>query len=73
MKYANKIREDIEKLQLPHSGNSYKVVTISIGICFVDFAKHDIEIKEIYSNADKALYQSKENGRNVVSSWRVKG
>ena len=73
MSYANEIRENIEKLQIEHKNNDYKVVTISVGLCFVDFAKYDIEIKDIYSNADKALYKSKESGRNMVSSWRFKG
>jgi len=73
MLYANQIRENIKALQIEHINNDYKVVTVSVGLCFIDFSKYNIDIKEIYSYADKALYKSKESGRNMVSSWSLKG
>lgn len=39
-------------------------VTISIGVCYQDRASGG---RELYANADQALYKSKENGRNRVT------
>ncbi len=39
-------------------------VTISIGVCYQDRAAGG---RELYANADQALYKSKENGRNRVT------
>ena len=39
-------------------------VTISVGVCYQDRASGG---RELYANADQALYKSKENGRNRVT------
>ncbi|MEA2029614.1 MAG: diguanylate cyclase [Campylobacterota bacterium] len=72
VEYANSIRKNIAQLKIPHSYNDeYGIITISIGVCFVDFSSDSIGINDIYHYADQALYESKMNGRNVVSSWRL--
>jgi len=40
--------------------------SVSIGIC-IHSGDHDTSLHEVLQNADKALYQAKENGRNQVS------
>jgi len=72
LEYANTVRKNIANLQLKHQYNQpYGIVTTSLGLCFVDFESDNVDIKEIYHYADQALYESKANGRNVVSSWRL--
>ena len=64
--FADKIRIEIEKLHIEHSGNSVSsYVTISLGLV----CKNANEIKndgEIYKDADDQLYRAKESGRNKV-------
>lgn len=72
IEYANSVRKNIANLALEHKYNEpYGIVTVSVGLCFVDFGSDDVSITEIYHYADQALYESKANGRNVVSSWRL--
>lgn len=65
--YADKIRQAIEELHIEHKNSEVsKHLTISIGIVI----RKSLEIKdsnELYSLADKAVYLSKENGRNRVT------
>ncbi len=72
IEYANSVRHNIAQLELEHLYNKpYNKVTLSLGLCYVDFASDEVELKDIYHYADQALYESKTNGRNVVSSWRL--
>ncbi|MBN2823711.1 MAG: diguanylate cyclase [Campylobacterales bacterium] len=72
IEYANSIRQNIAALEIEHEYNQpYGKVTVSVGLCFVDFESDEVDIKDIYHYADQALYESKSNGRNVVSSWRL--
>ncbi|ADN10079.1 GGDEF domain-containing protein [Sulfurimonas autotrophica] len=56
----------VEDLEIEHLYNKpYGVISISVGICFSsDVSKSDV--KNIYKNADEALYEAKEKGRNRV-------
>lgn len=65
---ANISRMAIENLAIPHTGNSYKVVTISIGVYIYNSIEKTItpDEDEIYKTADIALYEAKEKGRNKV-------
>lgn len=59
---AERIRENIEHLVV----NTSKVplsVTVSIGVSTLT---NDMDSKELFSQADKALYSAKNNGRNRV-------
>jgi len=64
---ANKVRQNIEKLKIEHTGNSAsKFLTTSSGLYII---KHDdtLSTDEIYKKADEALYISKHNGKNQVN------
>lgn len=60
MYIGEKIRRIVEKFSVD---NLYKI-TISVGVC--TFAKNDTK-KMLLERVDKALYLSKENGRNKVT------
>ena len=63
---ALKIRKNLEKKAIPQSYCAVsKNVTISIGaVSFVP--GYDKSFKDLYEEADKALYTAKENGRNCI-------
>ena len=64
--HIRKIREKVEKLQIPHEQNKpHGVLTVSIGIRIIeDFSNATPE--NIYRECDEALYRAKSNGRNRV-------
>jgi len=63
---AERLRKNIEKLKLENKSSAIKnIVTISVGVTTLVPVK-DSSIPEIITNADKALYIAKENGRNNV-------
>lgn len=66
---AEKIRASIDKLSIIHEDNHSKKVTVSIGISTLIEGANITHI-QLFDEADKALYQAKETGRNrvVVSS-----
>ena len=63
MKVAQEICEAMTSRKLPHSGNPYGIMTISIGCATMvpRLGQHAIHLIEL---ADKALYEAKNNGRN---------
>lgn len=63
---ANLMREAIQNLQIPHTGNlPKKIVTISCGV--VNIKPDDIDsTDDLYKLADVALYDAKTAGRNQV-------
>ena len=64
--FANKLRVNINNLEIEHKNNSSgKFVTISMGIILIkpDCKYH---MNSIYKFADEALYNAKQNGRNQV-------
>ena len=64
LKVAEKIRLGIEKLKLQHPQSSAsKYVSLSLGVaCIIPTPNHDCEY--LLTNADRALYEAKERGRN---------
>ncbi|MBF0265665.1 MAG: GGDEF domain-containing protein [Gammaproteobacteria bacterium] len=67
---AEKVRSKIEKLAIPHHKSLVsQVVTISLGVATTIPQKGDLS-EQLVENADKALYQSKENGRNQVTIYK---
>ncbi|MFZ3591666.1 sensor domain-containing diguanylate cyclase [Bacillus sp. DJP31] len=72
LQIAERIRSNVEKIQIPNINSVVKpIITLSIGVV--------TEIPTIYTKnedlilkADKALYFSKENGRNQVSVYSSK-
>lgn len=66
-KKIDSIREGISKLALT-DGKQTASVTASFGVSC--YPMHGKTAEELIANADTALYQSKENGRNKVTVYR---
>lgn len=67
MSVAERIRKEIEKTDFCYE-NQHMNVTISIGCAVYDSEKNPVSVpKDLVEQADKALYASKRNGRNMVS------
>lgn len=66
---GRKILDSIGALKIEHLHNPPGIITVSIGICVVASGSKG-GVDEIYYQADKALYQAKEKGRNryVIST-----
>ena len=65
---ANKARENVEALQIEHSGSTAsRYVTISSGF-YIVAPQEKKSPKEIYKLCDNALYKAKESGRNKIIS-----
>ncbi|MCQ2957862.1 MAG: GGDEF domain-containing protein [Candidatus Gastranaerophilales bacterium] len=66
-KVADRLRERIEKEEFDISkfNNTVKTlhITTSIGLTSLE---NDIDVKKLYVNVDKALYEAKQTGRNRV-------
>lgn len=65
IQHAERLREIIESLNISHDKSSFGLITVSIGINTV-IPTTDMEMSDFIKNADQALYQSKEMGRNQV-------
>lgn len=64
---AERIRAAVAAMAFPLSGQTLHL-TISVGVCTELPAKAD-GTEELFSRADEALYQAKDNGRNCVVAW----
>ena len=64
---AEKLRKEIESKQIPHRSSPLGHVTVSLGCCTWTPDSEFTNGEEILNQADKALYQSKESGRNKLS------
>jgi diguanylate cyclase (GGDEF)-like protein len=65
-KRAEELRQKCAEILIQHGGEDLRV-TMSFGVAA--YPTHGKDAKEIIINADKALYQSKHNGRNQVRVW----
>lgn len=66
---ANIVREKIENLHIPHEGSRISPwVTVSIGVSSV-IPDMNSTTKDLFQSVDKALYQAKNSGRNLVRYW----
>lgn len=66
---AEKVRLAVSNLNISHSESSYKHVTISLGIASMT-PQLNIKSVELIKQADLALYQSKEHGRNRCECYK---
>ena len=71
--FASKIIDAIAELNLPHKGNApYHVVTSSLGGVVVSLDEKEIVlVKDLYAQADRAMYDAKEAGKNRVKIVQV--
>ena len=68
---AERVREAVADLRVPHYKSSFGFVTISIGVAAIDAANAHFGQKaceELIRVADKALYRAKNGGRNKIDS-----
>jgi diguanylate cyclase (GGDEF)-like protein len=69
LKVAEECREALEKARLGHPGSDVEpYVTISIGVAAM-LPLHDKSSTMLIEQADVALYQAKQNGRNRICSF----
>lgn len=70
VRFGEKIRKNIENTVFKIADSSIKI-TISIGIsAYSPLVNSSQSLEDVMATADKALYISKNNGRNSVSSMR---
>ncbi len=62
---AEKLRQAIHALNLPHAGSLHRLVTLSIGVAALP-AGDDNTSQTLIEAADRALYRAKHAGRNLV-------
>lgn len=67
---AENIRKQIEDSHILYQNQDIHV-TVSMGVCITDSLK-DLSINQIVEQADKAMYESKNHGKNRVTVHRVK-
>ncbi|GMQ45951.1 GGDEF domain-containing protein [Vibrio sp. 10N] len=68
MTLAEKMRQEIIALNIPHSGNEpFGVLSISIGVTH-QVIEEQVTAQQLLENADSALYRAKQLGRNQVQS-----
>ena len=64
MIFAERIRENQSKLTI--TGDWQGSITLSVSIGISSFLSSDVAFDDLFSRADKALYQAKNSGRNKV-------
>lgn len=68
---AERLRHNVEKMSIKIQDKIEIKITISIGIA--EFSSEDMEPKTLIGHSDKALYHSKNNGKNLVSIYTPNG
>jgi diguanylate cyclase (GGDEF)-like protein len=63
-KSLENLQNNIKALKIPHTASSTGFLTVSMGVIMVDENSINMEVKELYKQADDKLYYSKEHGRN---------
>ena len=66
LKRANEILQKCTRITIVHEEQMLQVA-MSLGVA--TYPEHGQEAEEIIIKADKALYKSKQNGRNQVNAW----
>ncbi|GAB4499816.1 MAG: hypothetical protein OHK003_17260 [Anaerolineales bacterium] len=66
VKRAEKIRQKCTQITISHEGKTLQT-TMSFGVA--TYPDHGWEAEEVIIKADKGLYKSQKNGRNLVTVW----
>jgi len=67
---ADEIRNAVFDLKIPHSSGDEEFVTLSLGISVAENPYSKVTTKQLVEQADKALYQAKDLGRNQVCMYQ---
>lgn len=67
---GERLRGAVEALEIPHAGKTPALMTISVGVATWDL-EAEWDIGTTLKEADAALYEAKETGRNRVAVRRV--
>lgn len=67
---AERVRNALAELKLPHPSARTGIVTISAGIASYDANETRRSAGQLLSRADEALYEAKGAGRNRVMGWK---
>lgn len=62
---AERIRQQLSALNIPHDDSNHKHVTVSCGVASV-VPSEELSVEKLVKSADIALYIAKEHGRNRV-------
>lgn len=62
---AERVRQRVALLQLPHTGSQHQFVSVSCGISSV-YPTRELSAETLLQSADLALYEAKHQGRNTV-------
>ena len=65
---AEKCREAVAALNIPHAASPVGVITISVGVCTM-VPGDESSFTTLVERADDKLYRAKRNGRNCVCSY----
>ncbi|MCS3408068.1 GGDEF domain-containing protein [Serratia sp. AKBS12] len=65
---AERILTQVRQLHIPHSGSPLGMITVSIGLCAKVPQRYSDTPISLVNQADGALYEAKENGKNRVCS-----
>jgi diguanylate cyclase (GGDEF)-like protein/PAS domain S-box-containing protein len=68
LKRAEQLRQKCAEAIIYHEGHQIQV-TLSFGVAV--YPKHGSSVDEVLNNADRALYISKQTGRNRVTVWEI--
>lgn len=63
---ANRIRQNVAALKMPHPDSHHGLVTVSCGVSSV-LPGDDMSVERLVKSADNALYLAKSQGRNAVA------
>lgn len=68
---AERLRQAVAELRVPHPHSSHKIVTISVGVASIDAHLHpmDAGYPQLLRDADRALYRAKRAGRNRTETF----
>lgn len=58
------LKKHIASLKIAHKASQTGYLTLSMGVVYCDKSKYNLLPRDIYNQADKKLYHSKQNGRD---------